>query len=339
MKLSVIISNRNDSSMLVVTIRSAIEELKFLSYKDSEIIIVDNSDPKIYNLLSGYIPRGYIDDGKVKLIRQDFPGLFRARETAIANASGEYIICLDSHMIVGHNCFKDLVEFMGSRVNDKQMGFAHAPISWAHQHERMARHDRDMSVCELGNWGAAYKYPQKMTWKGMPWICRRDWWSNRLGGYGALSEHNLSWGGGDMHIGIKPWLLGFANWAVPTSPCIHIGPFPDIKGVKVGDYVRGMDKYRLYGHSGKGPVCLGFLVSFYVLGGDDMVKRNMKSLNVRFGKYFKPERHLAEARRLAANERKWLDSKRVMSFNQLLRSRPWDQEIKNSKFNVAPGQR
>jgi glycosyltransferase involved in cell wall biosynthesis len=325
--------------MLVVTLRSIIEELRFMPSDQSEIIVVDNSDEKIYNLLPSYIPRRYIDEGRIKLFRQDKPCLFRARETGIAKATGRYIMCLDSHMLIGHDSIKDMVEFMDRKVNDKHLGFAHAPISWAHQHERMARHDRDMSVCELGNWGAAYAYPQKITWKGMPWICMREWWIKKLNGYGALSEHNLSWGGGDMHIGIKPWLLGYANWAVPTNPIIHIGPFPDVKGVRVGDYVRGMDKYRLYGKSGNGPVCLGFLVSFYILGGEPMMKRNEKALKSRFGKWFDPQKHWKEAIKLGHKEKLWLDKHRVMTFNELLKKRPWDQEVKNSKFNTIPGMR
>lgn len=329
-KLSIIISNRNDTTMLAVTVRSCIEELKVLGKGNSEIVICDNSDKNIYDRLDSVIPSGYIKDGTVKLIRQDFPCLFTSRETAIKHAEGEYILCLDSHMIIGHNMFDDLVRFMIKRSDDPTLGFAHAPINWAHQHERASKHDRDMTINELGNWNTKYNHERTITWKGMPWICRREWFLDRnegLGGYGALSDNKLSWGGGDMHIGIKPWLLGFKNWAVPTSPAIHIGPFPKIDQGKDKHSVNiGPDKYRVYSASGNGPQTLGFLVSCYILGGEPMMLRNKEAITNRFGKYINVESEWTKAISLGQPERDWLLSKQITTFEQLLKDRPWDND-------------
>jgi len=321
MKVSVIISNRNDISMLVVTVRSIIEEFKPIS-SGCEIVIVDNSEQEVYESLRKVIPQGYLKDETVRIYRQDFPCLFTARECAIENSRGKYVICLDSHVLVGRNMIYDLVKFMDNNSDNEKIGFAHAPISWATQHERQARHDRDMVKCELGNWGVAYKYEHKMTWKGMPWICRREFFREELNGYGALSEHKLSWGGGDMHIGIKPWLLGYENWAVPTSPCIHLGPF------KVDN--KDIAKYRRYSSSGQGTTCIGFLVSCYVLGGEEMMERNREGLGRRFP-HLDIDAHWDLAKRAGENEKRWLDKNRVMSFKELLRTRPWDDCRHNSK--------
>ncbi len=346
-KLSIIISNRNDVSMLVVTVRSCIEELRPLGLKNCEIIICDNSDPQYYTQISNALPTGYIKDGLLKVFRQDFPCIFTARETAVEKSSGEYVACVDSHMIIGRDCFLELVQFMDSKRNDPTLGFAHAPISWAHQHERNARHDRDMSVNELGNWGAAYKYPQTITWKGMPWICRREWFLDKqtgLGGYGALSEHKLSWGGGDLHIGVKPWLLGFKNWAVPTRSCQHIGPFPkiDIKGknpnvVKIDPTAR--DKYRVWATSGKGPHAIGFLVSCYVLGGEPMMKRNETAITRRFGRFIDVRKNWEWAKEMGQGEKDWLDKRKKMTFEQLLINRPWDECPRNALHGCVAGAR
>lgn len=136
-------------------------------------------------------------------------------------------------MICGRDAISELTNFMERRSpNDSTLGFAYAPISWAHQHESRAKHDRGMSTHELGNWGLKHEVERTITWKGMPWICRRDWFLNDLGGYGVLTKHRISWGGGDMYPGVKPWLLGFKNWAVPCRPFIHIGPFPKVDLVK-----------------------------------------------------------------------------------------------------------
>ena len=330
-KLSIIISNRNDTNMLSVTVRSCIEELRPLGPGAGEIIICDNSDEQIYRLLNSIIPTGYIREGLIKIYRQDFPCLFTARETAIQHASGDYIFCLDSHMLCGRDMLLDSVTFMDKHAGDKDLGFAHAPISWAHQHESRARHDRDMESNELGPWGTVYTTERPITWKGMPWICRREWFLDRqtgLGGYGALSEHRLSWGGGDMHIGVKPWLLGYRNWAVPTSPAIHIGPFPKIdladdpNTTKVAPSL-ARDRYRLWSQSGVGPHAIGFLVSCYVLGGEQMMNRNKNALRERFGRYIDIEKWWHKAMEFGSNEKKWLDSRKIMTFEQLVQSKPW----------------
>jgi len=329
-KVSVIISNRNDAAMLSVTVASCIEELTPFG-DQGEIIICDNSDEHIYQQLNSVLPTRHIRERKLKVYRQPFPCLFTARETAIEKAEGEYVLCLDSHMLCGRNMIVDLVNFMDRRKDDPTIGFAHAPINWIHHHEASAKHDRDMSVNELGNWNSIYNTERTITWKGMPWICRRSWFldkDNGLGGYGALSQHKLSWGGGDMHIGIKPWLLGFKNWAVPCRSGIHIGPFPKIDTGKnpneaTIDSGDGY-KYRLWGNSGQGPHTIGFLVSCYILGGEPMMHRNTPTITERFGKYLNVEEWWTRAIHFGQDEKTWLDERKIMTFEQLLESTPWN---------------
>lgn len=331
-RVSVIISNRNDIAMLAVTVRSILEELKPLD-SDGEIIICDNSDPETYKLVASAIPSGYVREKKIKVYRQEFPCLFTARETAIEKASSEYIVCVDSHMIIGRDMILDLVSFMERNKEDETIGFAHAPISWAHQHERVAKHDRDVSQHELGGWGTRKDSEQTITWKGMPWICRRDWFLDKtsgLGGYGALAEHKISWGGGDMHIGVKPWLLGFKNWAVPTSPAIHIGPFPKVDLTENKNIVKVAKgngyRYRLWAQSGTGPHAFGFLVSCFVLGGEKMMLRNKVTIAERFGRFIDVDKWWHKAMEFGTNEKRWLDKRKVMTFEEYLITKPWEQE-------------
>jgi hypothetical protein len=281
------------------------------------------------------LPAGYIRDKRLKIIRQTFPCLFTARETAAENSSGDYLLCLDSHMLVGHNMIFDLVNFMDRHSDDETVGFAHAPISWLHQHESRSRHDRNMSVNELGNWGLAYDHERTITWKGMPWICRRSWFLDRnkgLNGYGDLAKHRISWGGGDMHLGVKPWLLGFKNWAVPCSPAIHIGPFPKTDVTNNPNVVNVSSNptnyreytYRLYGTSGAFPHTFGFLVSCYILGGEAMMKRNEAAITKRFGQFINVKKWWSKAIELGEGERQWLLSHQKLTFEQLLKEKPWD---------------
>jgi len=331
-KVSIIISNRNDLVMLSVTVVSCLEEIS--PYGDlGEVVICDNSDQEIYDQLKHFIPAKYVREGKVKILRQGFPCLFTARETSAQAAEGEYIICVDSHMILGHNMVKDLVDFMDRHKDDPTMGFAHAPINWAHRHFDSSRHDRVLTKSELGPWGKMYDHERTITWKGMPWICRREWFIDTdkgLCGYGALAQHRISWGGGDMHIGTKPWLLGFKNWAVPTRAAVHIGPYPNIdqdpKNKNVSKVANGTAyRYRLYNKSGTGPHTVGFLVACYVLGGEAMMKRNRPVIEERFGRYLKMDAWWERAKFWGKDERNWLLERQVMSFDEFIKTQPWNQ--------------
>ena len=314
MRVSVIISNRNDTAMLSVTVRSALEELSAVP-GGGEVVIVDNSERPIWEMIrsGSIISTAYFREQKVRLFRQDFPCLFTAREEAIRQARGQYIICLDSHMIVGHRMIRDMVDFMNSKKDDPKVGFVHAPISWCHQHEGQAKHDRDVEANELGPWGKAYKTVRRITWKGMPWICRKKFFY-QIGGYGALAKHRLAWGGGDMHIGVKPWLLGYENWAIPCRPAIHIGPFPG--------NAKKEHKYRLYSKSGEGVTTVGFLVSCFILGGEAMMRRNEAVLQEKFK--LNTKGHWDFAKKLGAEEYAWLREHRVMSFEEWLQRKPWN---------------
>ena len=128
-----------------------------------------------------------------------------------------------------------------------------------------------------------------------------------------------------MHIGVKPWLLGFKNWAVPTSPGIHIGPFPKIDTGKDPSVTTvGPDKYRLYAASGNGPHALGFLISCYVLGGEAMMLRNKEAIKERFGRFIDVDSQWEHAKIYGKDEKAWLDSKKLMSFEELLIRKPWE---------------
>lgn len=319
--------------MLSVTIRSCIEAFRPIGIDKCEIVIVDNSDDIYRPLLPSVIPSGYQRDGTIQLHHQPFPCLFTARDTAAEKAKGKYIACVDGHMIIGYNMFYDLLNFAEERTNDNTLGFCHAPISWAHQHHSRAKHDRDMSTHELGPWGTVYSENKTITWKGMPWLCRRNFFLSRvngIGGYGALSQHKVSWGGGDMHIGIKPWMLGFKNWAVATSPGIHIGPFPKIDTVKGEKHstiiapVGQIERYRLYSNSGNGPHTIGFLVSCYVLGGEPMMNRNKPTIKEKFGRYIDQDAYWTQAIEWGKDEKTWLDVAKLITFEQLLQTKPWN---------------
>jgi hypothetical protein len=116
---------------------------------------------------------------------------------------------------------------------------------------------------------------------------------------------------------------------VPTSPGIHIGPFPKIDSstnpntVQVASFA-ARDRYRVWATSGEGPHSLGFLVSCYVLGGEAMMERNKAAIHRRFGKFIKIDEWWAKAMEMGQDEKDWLDEEKIISFEKLLEMKPWE---------------
>jgi glycosyltransferase involved in cell wall biosynthesis len=317
-KISIIISNRNDVIMLNVTVRSALEALKAID-NDGEIVIVDNSRADHYELVRSVIPQGYIRQKRIKLVRQEFPCFTEARHEAARNASGEYLFCVDSHCLFGHNVLRDSVDFMDSHVGDN-IGFGHPPINWAGQHERHGKHDLRITEHPWGAWKARYDEPRRISWKFMPWICRRDWYLPILRGYGSLADNRLAWGGAELHQQNKAWMLGYENWAIPTDPVIHLGPFSTVANSGLTGY-----KYRVYGSSGVGPAGLGILVAFYVWCGDEGIEIGrivQERLHKRHG--LDVENMWPKAREYGQTEHEWFREAQVMSYNEMMTRRPWE---------------
>ena len=158
-------------------------------------------------------------------------------------------------------------------------------------------------------------------------MCRRDWFLNTLGGYGSLAEHKLAWGGGDMFLGLKSWMLGFENWAVPTRSAIHIGPLPSV--------ARKFWKYRKYSDSGQHGTGIGYLVALYVLGGEKLIMSS-KFQNFMNDKHGIKVNDLAnKAKKFAQKERKRISNMKQIDFDAMWQSPPWKTK---TTYQEAQGQ-
>lgn len=322
MKLSIIISNRNDIVMLNVTLNSCLEMMKGCDF-ESEIVICDNSDPKFYELMPIAYPNGWIKQKLVKVIRQEDPCFTSARHRAAEAATGEYIFCIDSHVLMGLRTLQDSVNFMDRHREDPNLGFGHPPIRWAHQGPAAIKHTLRPSPTGAANggWDCAYTTERKMYWKFMPWICRRDWYLNTLKGYGTHATEMMSWGGAEQLQQVKSLMLGYENWVIITDPVAHIGPYTPAV-IKTGQY-----KYRTYGKNGNFPHGFGVLCAHYVVAGPERGLELALATKEQFMNRhkFDPESRWDEVARVSEPEYQWLKERAKYTYDQLITSKPWNE--------------
>lgn len=325
--------------MLNVTLNNAVEMLKTID-GGGEIIVCDNSDQKIYEILPIAYPTGWIKQGLVKVIRQDQPGFTSARHRAAEVAKGEYLFCVDSHVLFGLNTLRDSVAFMDRHKDDQTLGFGHPPIRWAHQGPAAVKHTLKISPEGLpnGGWDCHYVVEREMYWKFMPWICRRDWYLNTLKGYGTHATAMLSWGGAEVLQQVKSLMMGYKNWAIPTDPIAHIGPYNPqtieasktqtdcsvLPGIKF-DY-----KYRTYAANGNYPHGFGVLVAYAVLGGETDGYKHAKIGEVKFTARhnIKVDDYWKKALAVGMPEHEWLNTVKKYDYLELLQTKPWEQSVK-----------
>ena len=303
-KLSLIISQRNDAVGTLITIRSALEEFKSLGRK-YEIIIADNSDNGVQrDAIQDLIPSLYIKEGIIKLIYQPFPSLFSARELAISKSFGTHLLFVDSHCLFGRDSISNLLNFS---LTQPGIGFAYGICCYSHRVEEEGWCDRDVTTSKgirLGWYhGQSWAQPFQAPFRGMPFICSRTTF-DEIGGYGFLSRHRLAWGGGDYFLGLKSSLFGFTNWTVPSSLVIHLGPFSNDRYL-IQSFLREPARNH--------PVRIGMLAAAYALGGTPLANHRLSGISKLVN-----QRTLSSAIRLGEEDRRWIQSRIKVTYNQLV---------------------
>jgi hypothetical protein len=311
MELSIVLASRNETSMLCVTVLSAVEAIKE-SGVTAEIVVVENSDEDVH-LAAMDCLAGQIKEGIVRVVRLENPSIAKAIHLAHEEGKGEYLFYTDAHTLIGHNTIPALLKFHKEHKDDP-IGFVHAPIQWAHRSSATKRTHLSVSRTPLGEWAGAtpVEKPSMVPWKGMPYMIRKSVWAD-IGGLGCCAEHNLGWGV-LSYLGMKTWMLGYENWAIPDGVVYHFGEWPE--------RVRPHAQYRTYTNSGEKPG-LARAVALYVFGGEEALRKHFS--NDRLERFFKnPESTLERVKQVAELERKEIAARQVRTFDSLYENPPWN---------------
>lgn len=298
--------------MLCVTVLSAVEAIKEAGVS-AEIVVVENSDEEVHQAAIACLA-GQIKEGVVRVIREKSPSIALSIDRSHNEARGEFLFYTDSHTLIGTGTISALLDFF-DRHEGENIGFVYAPIQWAHTSSSTRRTHMNVKRSKLGEWDGSQCaiYEQKVPWKGMPYMVKKETWLS-MRGFGCCAEHKLGWGV-LAYIGIKSWILGYENWAIPCGVVYHFGEWPEI--------VKPYANYRTYQISGHHPG-LGKALALYVFGGPKALVDEYDSCDL--GRFFKsPQQALAECERIGSMDREWILENQIISWDELFSNPPWDE--------------
>lgn len=220
-KVSVVISTRDEGSNLAHTCHAIINDLEtFLKPDEFELILVHNNptDSMGYRYL---MERGMFNYRTIRVLFDPIAGNVTARNKGAKLAKGKYLFFSDAHMSYRIGSFKAMINAL-----DEYGGMVHPSVQW------MGGYDPS---------GRNYQYSIKLG--------EKIWgtWNNRIVGDGTkpfyipicghcclgvlreqfeqfegYNDYFRCYGGGEVYLDIKWWMLGSTVMCVPSAVGYHL---------------------------------------------------------------------------------------------------------------------
>jgi len=313
MKLSVIIPARNEWPNIIHTLYSIVHclEADGFSYKDFEIIIVDNcsddrEDPRTANsgTTNYVVPRSFYWSRMLRIIRDPVCGNHSARNKGAETALGEYLFFSDAHMAYRPGFFKTALKTV-----EETKGILHGTIGW-------------MGAYPPHPSGLGYQYTIKLgeeikgTWNNYCLDTEKWFYIPALGHcsvlvkkdqfmeFGGYPKIHRTYGGGEFYLDMKWWMFGSNVVVHPQAIGYHLA---SSRGYSYNhdDYIHNVFNIGL------------------ALGMDEWVERTYLNY-MRKGRQEVLDRLMSEAVIETKSDRKFIEKKRKKTFNEILLGRPWD---------------
>lgn len=303
MKVSVVISTRDEGSNLAFTVQSIINDLEtFLQHDEFELILVHNNptDPTGWRFL---MERGMFFHRTIKVLFDPIAGNVSARNKGVALATGKYLFFADAHVSFRIGSFKAMCEAI-----DEYGGIVHCPVQWLGGYEPSeASYQYSIKVGEKlwGTWNRL-KVADKPFYIPVSGHCflgmLRDEFM-KLGGYHPMFR---CYGGGELYLDLKAWMLGSTVMCVPDALVYHLSAGRGYS-FKQDDLIHNM------------------ILLAYALGADAMAERVfLRYLDKDGVHHERLVRMRNDAFCEAAVDRERLPLTQSFSFYDLLTEKPWD---------------
>lgn len=318
-KVSVIISARDEFPNIVHTVHSIVNDLEtFLKPDDFEVIIVDNGskNPESWRFLAW---RGMFFHRTVRILFDPIMGNVTARNKGAAIAEGEYIFFSDAHMSYKIGSFKKMIEAI-----DETNGIVHPAVQWMGGYSPSSpsyQYTIKLGEKIWGTWNNYIVSSDKSFYIPVSGHCclgmRRDQFI-KFGGYNSFFR---CYGGGELYLDLKWWMLGSCVSSVPEAIGYHLSAGRAYSYVQ-DDFIHNMMLLALALHAD------AFAERIYI--------RYLSKLGINEGKL---KTMYEDAKREAEADRQFLLHTPHMSFIDLIVNRPWDvaNVAKHGNKNSALG--
>ena len=302
--VSVVISARNEFPNIVHTIHSIINDLEtFLKPDEFEIIVVDNCSTDDTNWRF-VMERGIFYHRTIRVLFDPIAGNVTARNKGAKIAQGKYLFFSDAHMSYRIGSFKRMIEAI-----DETGGMVHPAVQWMAGYEPAEpsyQYTIKLGEKIWGTWNRAIVSQDKPFYIPVCGHCCLGMLREQFLDFGGYNEFFRCYGGGEVYLDMKWWMLGSSVSSVPNAVGYHLS-------------------------SGRG----------YNYHNDDLI-HNMMLLGLSLGADAFAERvyiryldkagvnkaHInklyEEAKRESEHDRAVLPRKQVMSFLDVIINRPWD---------------
>lgn len=315
MKVSVVISARNEYPSIVHTVHSILEDLgSFLPPSEYELVLVNNcsdesNSRRALNGTSDFLAtRGMYHNGILRVMYYPVASNVGARNYGAKHARGEYVFFSDAHMFYAHGTFKRWIETI-----DESGGIVHPAVAWmgSYPPHKGMQYSWKLGEEAKGTW-ANYLVGDGNDWFYVPAMghCSIGMKRSQFLEYGGYIE-NRCYGGGEMYLDTLWWMAGKTVVTDPRINCYHLSSERGYSYIH-DDYI-----YNVFS-------------SLYSLGADMWLERVYLNY-LRKSKKDVLDKMLSDAKRDNEGRRKYVKGISVKSFNDVIRERPWDS-LNDKKF-------
>jgi GT2 family glycosyltransferase len=219
MTVSVIISARNEFPNIVHTVHSIINDLEtFLEHDDFEIIIVDNgsTDDRSWRFLA---ERGMFFHRTVKIVFDPIMGNVSARNKGAEIARGKYLFMSDAHMSYKIGSFKAMIEAI-----DAYGGIVHPAVQWMGGYwpsDPSYQYSMKLGEKIWGTWNKI-RVSAKPFYIPVSGHCCLGLKREEFQRFGGYNGHFRCYGGGEVYLDMKWWMMGSSVMCVPEALGYHL---------------------------------------------------------------------------------------------------------------------
>ena len=305
MKISIIISNRNEGPNLWHTIHSLYNDLtSWLAVGEFEIIVVDQlSDGRDVTFIEG---RGAIVSGVVRVAYDPIMGNTSSRDWAVRNmARGDVVFFCDSHMSIRPGATRLLYE----DVQNHPTAIVHPRVAWFFE------------LPPKGGYGYSVKLSGRLwgTWNRLAPVTDAPFAVPASGhcffaitkahylNIGGYSKHLRVYGGAEVGLDFKNWLLGGVCLTEPRALVYHLSAGRGYSWHQ-DDLIHNL-----------------MFLAETVCGRPWAERCRYEYLNKIGAKEERINELFDQAMRESPEDKAFIEERRVMTFEELLDRLPWDQ--------------